>query len=67
MAIWTNKTKQCITNCVFVIKSFKMPNFTNVELTDMVLAVGAVDGNAAGTTGNSFRTAFYLIQKRCNN
>jgi hypothetical protein len=34
---------------------------------DMVLAVGAVDGNAAGTTGNSFLTGFYLIQKWCNN
>jgi hypothetical protein len=29
---------RCINNPVFVIKTFKMPNFTNVELTDMALA-----------------------------
>jgi hypothetical protein len=32
---------------MFVVKSFKMPNFTNVKLTDMVLAYGAADGNGA--------------------
>jgi hypothetical protein len=38
--------QQCINNRVFVIKSFKMLNFTNVELTDMVLAYGVAGGNA---------------------
>jgi hypothetical protein len=33
---------QCINNSVSVIKLFKMPDFTSVELTDMVLAYGAV-------------------------
>jgi hypothetical protein len=27
--------QQCINNRLFVTKSFKMPNFTNVELTDI--------------------------------
>jgi hypothetical protein len=37
---------RCINNAGFVIKTFKMPNFTNVELTDMALAYGTGDGNA---------------------
>jgi hypothetical protein len=34
---------QGINNRVFVIKSFKMPNFTNVELTDMLQRVASAN------------------------
>jgi hypothetical protein len=40
----TNDEVRWINNRVFFIKSFKMPNFTNVELTDIVLAYGVVGG-----------------------
>jgi hypothetical protein len=48
-----------------------MLNFTNVELTDMVLAYGAVGRVATrskrkyctGTTGNNIQTGLYLSQK----
>jgi hypothetical protein len=45
------QTVQCSNNRVFVIELFKIPNFTNVELTDMVLVYGAAGGNAVQSPG----------------
>jgi hypothetical protein len=43
LLVAARQTLHCtsINNGVFVIKKVKVPNFTNVELTDMVLAYGA--------------------------
>jgi hypothetical protein len=46
LLVAARQTVQCINNRVFVITSFKMANFTNVELTDMVLLCDAADDNA---------------------
>jgi hypothetical protein len=35
LLVAARQTVHCINKRVFVIKSFKMPNFTNVELTDV--------------------------------
>jgi hypothetical protein len=42
LIVAARQTVQCTSILVFVIKSFKMPNFTNVDLTDTVLAYGLV-------------------------
>jgi hypothetical protein len=46
LLVAARQTVQC--SSVFVMKSFKMPNFTNVELTDIptYLQCGAAGGNA---------------------
>jgi hypothetical protein len=46
LLVAARQTVQCINTRVFVITSFKMANFTNVELTDMVLLYDAADDNA---------------------
>jgi hypothetical protein len=54
------QTVQCSNNRVFVIELFKIPNFTNVELTDMVLVYGAAGGNAVQAQ-ILYRELFYLL------
>jgi hypothetical protein len=54
------QTVQCSNNRVFVIELFKIPNFTNVELTDMVLVYGAAGGNAVQAK-ILYRELFYLL------
>jgi dihydroorotase-like cyclic amidohydrolase len=57
-------------NRVFVIKSFKMGNFTNVELTDMVLAYVrrrrrvATRSKRKYYSGKSFQTGFTSTVQR---